>query len=275
MKKLQYDFEVAREPLRRLDGTPTEYDAIYRKRDGVQLAVVSKDYQLVTHREAVGFVEKLGEHWGQQVEWPVIETSNQGKRLWAKANLPGLKFRVLGEDYFPQMVVGNAIDKTRSFTLDFGLFKLICSNGARVLVKSLGQIQLTHYQQNINFKALEEELTFSLDTLKLEFKNIAGRLQAVQVSRKGLRELLTSKDFPVGFRAAVAHDLQEQKMVHFEWITTSNIQIPDPSSITMDKSFDALTLWNILTRISTHEVQSAAKRAEIEQAIAHRFITSE
>jgi len=43
-------FSVKREKLYRKDGTDTRYDALYRKDDGSQLSVVSRDYKLITHR---------------------------------------------------------------------------------------------------------------------------------------------------------------------------------------------------------------------------------
>ena len=54
--KLSYDFPIVRENLPNSVGKDTGFDAIYRKDSGVNLGVVSKEYKLITHKDAINSV---------------------------------------------------------------------------------------------------------------------------------------------------------------------------------------------------------------------------
>lgn len=66
-------FSVKREKLFRKNGIYTGYDSLYRRDNMTQLAVVSRDYQLVRHNDAVHFIrstlkqDRTGIEWGKDV----------------------------------------------------------------------------------------------------------------------------------------------------------------------------------------------------------------
>ena len=52
------NFKVIREELYRNDKTDIMHDVVYREDDGSQISIVSRDYQLVPHEDAINFIAR-------------------------------------------------------------------------------------------------------------------------------------------------------------------------------------------------------------------------
>ena len=138
--KLSYDFPVVRENLPNSVGKDTGFDAIYRKDSGVNLGVVSKEYKLITHKEAIDSVlRELGKRKFPPVTMVSEATSYNGARLFAtfclkKETRVGvtLRGRKVGDVVSPGFTVINSYDRTIKFDLRSYVLRLVCLNGAMV-----------------------------------------------------------------------------------------------------------------------------------------------
>ena len=260
--KDDYRYGIKREPLTRADGTDTQYDALYRSRDGFQLSVVSRDYQLITHAKAIDFVENTLEQSGIKAEPWRMALTNDGKRMLREYKLPGYEFDIPGDDgHIPTLKVGNSIDRSRSFLLDFGTYRKICSNGATAGVKVF-YVKISHYRDNIQFQPIGDELIENIAASIKNTKENAERLMQVS-AKKYMQELLTT--FPTQFLNWASEELVKEGAFTFKYEAKGGIQ--KPVAYMTAKDITAYALLQVLTAVATHRVQSNAKRAEIDKAI--------
>ncbi len=124
-------FTVKRERLHRTDRIDTGYDALYRADSGTQLSVVSRDYRLVKHRDAVDFVHHMLDDLGVKRKKIRIDLSRNGGKLFYEVQLPEYKFNAAdtgvkntaldgrpGKDEFvPRLIIRNSYDRTSSFSI--------------------------------------------------------------------------------------------------------------------------------------------------------------
>ena len=54
-------------------------------------------------------------------------------------------FIVEGKDEYPELLLSNSHDGTTSFTLDIGIFRLICANGMVIKSQDFGSMKVRHY----------------------------------------------------------------------------------------------------------------------------------
>lgn len=264
-----YRFPIEREPLLRGDGVDTRYDALYRADTGSQISVVSRDYQLITHEQAMDSVYGLLDAMGETHEDFRIATTNQGKRLFAEVKLPDRKFDVSGDGIMPSVIVENSLDKTKSFVARFGAYRLVCSNGAIVGTKVVN-IALSHYKENINMDKVLYAIEQGINHGQEFFVTKAREMIDAPAGEDLLQHFIEDEAFPVLFRYSVAQYMAEQRLADFGYKRTSNISKPvEVEGVRSDLT--KYVFWNVLTAVATHHVQSQRTRIAVDQAIARRF----
>ena len=264
-KALGYDYGVVRESLTRADGTDTQYDAIYREEDGQQLSVVSRDYQLITHKEAMDFVfDQLGS-MGIKYQTKRIDLTNQAKRMHYEIEFPEEEFDIPGDESTgtPTIKVQNSIDRSRSFNLGFGAYRVICTNGLTIGTK-LFSVAETHYLENIKFKEIGPFVRDGIDKVRIKMKDVAERLLS-ESADSYFRSIV--ENMPTLFVSMTAEELKNI----FEWevVVRGGIEIPNLDTIKMvQKGYTAYELLQVLTAVATHKVTSSLKRQQIDLQIA-------
>lgn len=254
-------FPVERERLVRADGSDTMYDAIWRKTDGRQLSVVSRDYQLVEHGRAVDFILEALRGHGVRVEPWRFALTNEGKRMLYEMRLPGYSFEVDKEDRHElTLKIGNSIDKSRSFTLDFGTWRKVCKNGAHVGVR-VYYVQESHYQNNIRFDPIGKELLNRMDDAVDVYRKRTEQLLQAEADRY-LTQLI--QEFPVLFVMSVTQELEGN--YEFERVAKGGLQAP--VDFRVKEAISAYALLQILTKVATHQVVSKARRIQLDQRIS-------
>jgi hypothetical protein len=168
-------FSVKREKLFRKDKTDTRYDALYRKDDGSQLSVVSRDYKLITHRQVVDFVHHTLQELDIKYRTSKSEVASNGAKMFHVIKFPDYKFNEAGngrgnstaldvknnrDDYIPTVTVKNSYDKTTGCDIDYGGYRIACSNGLVVGVR-IEKIHIIHFgKEDVNeqFQVFKEKL---------------------------------------------------------------------------------------------------------------------
>ncbi len=261
-----YDFRVDREQLFRKDGTDSVYDALFDKDTGEQLSVVSRDYQLVTHTEAVDAYHKVFDSMDESVEHYRFETMNRGKKFRGEFKLPNHEFDVAGDHFIPTLIAENSIDRTRSFISRFGLYRMICENGCVVPLIETQNIKIPHFQTNINLDEIGEQIKTGLFHMVDSFKNEHKHMNEAKYGKSDIQLFLEDEAFPVAFKIEVAQYMIDQKLATFETARTSNLF--KPVSVEDMDMINGYVWWNVLTAVSTHKIHSLNKRMKIDNAIA-------
>lgn len=191
-----WDFEVGRRPVL-FDSDPREigepsirivksHDVLYRKDTGAPLSVVSRRYALVTHKSVV---EACRAYFGSlTMSVPVreeIRITKGGARLMARWDFCELDIGKIQEKMAAGHrtntqsdinVVGlrvvNSLDESRRLVVEYGLYRLICSNWATIPIEGA--------QQQYSKRHVGE----------LSVANIGEYLKAGVASVNGLSELL-------------------------------------------------------------------------------------
>ena len=80
-------------------------------------------------------------------------------------------FIVEGSDEYPELLLSNSHDGTTSFTLDVGIFRLICSNGMVIKSQDFGSMKIRHY--GYDFSTIKDAVNDLME-------KIPGYLQQVE-----------------------------------------------------------------------------------------------
>ena len=206
-------FSIKRERLQRKDGTDTGHDALYRVDNGRQLAVVSRTYQLIKHREAVDFVHHVLDEVGIEKRRTRVELGPNGSRLFYEMQLPEHRFNAPAEtgvnntahdgtakrdEYVPRIVVTNSYDGSGPFGLLFGAFRMVCKNGL-VIGTRVQELRIRHRFNNIDFEEIREPLVANLENTIEGIRRTYATLNQEDGSQ-AFGELLTSEGMARKYR---------------------------------------------------------------------------
>jgi len=263
---MDYRFNVGRDKLYRADGVDTGYDALFNEDNGHQISVVSRDYQLITHAEAVDRMHSIFDSMGETVEDKKIHVMNNGRKLFTELQMKDHEFDVVGDSYSPTIIMENSLDKTKSFKVRFGLFRFVCSNGAIWAVNEAEKIDMPHFLNNVDFETIGDKIRINLDSLITQFSNDYRNMATKNLTEKMLVDFLKDEKFPIFFRIEVANMLIEEQLAEFEWEKVSNFE--KPVNISRMDAFNMCVWWNVLTNVATHKIQSTKKQIALSQQIS-------
>ena len=145
-----------------------KHKAIVDLATGKVFSIVSRDYRLIRHEDAIGFLEKairknpdLGAY--------VTTTSfyNDGGRMFHVFRFPGISVRIdQGDVVNLELHLFNSYDLTWPFIVLVGGFRLVCSNGL-VVGKKFYQFRRRHVF-SLEDVGLEADLGRSIDQFTLQ-----------------------------------------------------------------------------------------------------------
>jgi len=79
-------------------------------------------------------------------------------------------FMVEGRDEYPELLLSNSHDGTTSFTLDVGIFRLVCSNGMVIKTQDFGSMKVRHY--GYDFEAIKSAVTELMQSIPGYLKQV-------------------------------------------------------------------------------------------------------
>jgi len=273
-------FTVKREKLYRKDRKDTGYDALYRADNATQLAVVSRDYRLVRHRDAVEFVHHMLNDLGIRKRTIRSDLSRNGGKLFYEVQLPEYKFNAAEDgvrnsaldgiaakdEYVPRLIVRNSYDKSSSFSIIYGGFRFVCQNGV-MIGERVHEIRLLHRGEEIDFRELREpfieNIVATIDGLKATYKTL-NQVEGHPYFEMMLFEEAIAKKY----KRLMIDQMTSFEQVHYEKDEDGRLQ---PVGSRQRKEFTAYLLWSILTGIATHHVKSAQARFRMQQLVCQRF----
>ncbi len=260
-----HEFEIVREELHRGRGEDTNYDVIYRADSGEQMGVVTRQYQLITHKEAVDFVLETLDAKKIAVGESKINLIGKGKRMDCEIHLPGMRFAVRqGDEFDPKIVLRNGYDGWTSFGITTGVYRLVCLNGATVFVKD-SDARLKHFYKSVDFKALKEPLISSVQAIASTMMKGYEKLQRCE-GGSHLQIILKEPTIATKYKDKMLEDLSDYIQVKKD----EKGKILDVIAL---KFFSAYVLWNILTAIITHQIKSIQTRRDMSAIVARLFFS--
>lgn len=240
-----------------------ELVAVYKPSDKKILGVINQNQYLISHLEAHERVEAAITKAGLEAEVTQHRVLRNGARVFTHYRLPTYKLDIenpqLGtadpkepDTVVPEIIARNGYDGDIMFGLEWGLFRTVCSNGARVTI--IGKRNTPkNLMGDVDVDVIVGHVT---EFVELVQRDIFARIQEM-VNTK-------SEELPINIRAWFSN-LVSNKLVGCydeklkEELTRNNQLISE------------WTLFNIITGLITHEVTSYNRQRSLEQAAAKRF----
>lgn len=210
------------------------YRAVVRFDTGELLAVVSRDYELIPHKEVIELCDTY--YAGQDVSRKVKLTRN-GARMFASYIMKDMKVNIGTEDepdmVSPRVTITNSYDASMRIWVEAGAWRLVCTNGLKI-----GKTLIKRSRKHVGTEALDDLLDHLEETMEV-FNSVIPVWQ--QWGRETI--LLEEGDEIIG---NLGLPEKYTEMVKDEW-----------------RNADRNTLWNLynaVTYVMTHGTDVSVER---------------
>ena len=227
------------------------YKAIVNPQTGKLFSIVSKDYRLIRHEEAIEEVEKaivetqeLGRH--------EINTAfyNDGGRMLRTYRFSERSVEIVRGDLVnPELHLHNSYDTTWPFIVILGAYRLICKNGM-VVHEKLFQVKKRHVYE-LKKLYLKDQVSTALSRFQLQTEQWREWANRELTERTYLQVMNTMK-----FGKNATEEIENRVAQEADGCNTYGIPI--------------ISVWiffNILTWYITHRSVSLNHRVEMERRL--------
>lgn len=192
MNTKEIDFKVERKELFTECGIKVLRQALVRADTREVLGVVSPDYKVVTHKEALDKTLSVVEQF-EDLRFHSLQTTKGGARMYAKFEsekeyLIGRTDKNEPDNIKLNLILTNSYDGLLRYGFIIGAYRLVCKNGLRV-GKDLFAVRRKHTAglniDNIMYQARKAVRYFN-DTVLPNWKNMSNKRVIVE---KALEEL--------------------------------------------------------------------------------------
>jgi hypothetical protein len=240
-------------------------DAIRSTSDEKVLGTFKSDQYICPHINAIDRVESAFGEMNITPEVTDFQLLKNGAELYVHYRLPPALSINLGDNIpgvpgsdvlFPEIIVRNGYNGKTMFGLEYGLFRLVCSNGARALVMG-NRSTNKRYLGDIDVSVIVAGITEFCETLLVHLRN---RL-TIMVGN-------TAPELGTEVREFVVEHYSNKLINFFDQQT----EYAEQEAIEAGK--DGISEWqyyNICTFITAHMMESYARRRLSEIQIARQF----
>ena len=228
-----------------------KYKAIVNPDTGKLFSVVSKDYKIIRHEEAIDQVEKAINETPDLGKYEIeTEFYNDGGRMRQKYVFPDISVEIEdGDAVNPELQLFNSYDVTWPFILILGAFRIICTNGLIVGEKYLDirKRHVFHFDQI----DLKKQVSTALNRFNLQTAEWT-KWACQQLTEEAHTQVMEAMKFGKKAKEEVAERI-DREAKDFD-----------------DNDFPIMTLWiffNILTWFITHRTVSLNHRVEMERRL--------
>ena len=232
------------------------YKAIVDSNTGKVFSIVSKDYKIIRHEQAIEHIKSIiarNDHLGKYHN--EVNFYNAGGRMRCTFTFPGISAEIQKGDVVKlQLHLFNSYDLAWSFTIIFGAFRLVCTNGL-VIGNTIFHIKKRH--------------VYELDDLNIR-KNIATATKQFEKQAGKWMNLAQIPLHPTTYEKVM-------KSMKFGKGTTEEIRqrVDRDASGYNNEDFPVISLWafyNVLTWYITHRAVSLNHRVEMENRLRGAMI---
>jgi len=260
------DFRFTRESLiTQTSGALSGYDSIRNDSDSKILGVFKSSQHVCTHVQAVNKVEAAFGEMNLQPEITDFQLLKNGANLYIHYRLPEALSIDLGEGLpgvpgsdvlVPEIILRNGYDGRTTFGLEYGLFRLVCSNGMRTLV--------------VGNRATAKQFMGDVDIAVI----VAGIKEFCEVLLINLHNRLTA--MVANMSPTLQSEVREWIISHWSnrligvWDSQMEYAEKEASEAGKD-GVSEFQIYNACTFIITHMMNSYARRRLSEIQIAKQF----
>jgi len=232
------------------------HKAIVNADNGQVFAVATKRYNLIRHEQALDIAETAiakNPEFGQPE--PDIRLLDDGARLWATYRFPQTEYDIGGGDKVnPTIELMNSYDLGWSFSLRFGAYRLVCSNGL-VVGKTFVWYKHRH-TRGLELERIQQILCQGMEKYS----------EQVELWRSWLDKVTTSVDYErviegIGFNG------KEKEALHEEVEISSDIKLDDLRL----KTLSYWMFYNLVAQYVTHKVFNQIRRANMMARMSRLF----
>lgn len=271
-------FAVNEIPLVRVDGVETNLRALVNDATGDQLGIVTNQYKVFTHKQASDAVKDFLGGTGLRYESKVKDTASKGARFFETITFPGLAFNpsqgllsdaldskgLLVDTYIPTIQIRNSYDRSLGLSWNYGLYRVVCSNGMAVLVGGDEKLSFKH-SQIVNPDAVHQHLVSNLEKTVRIMEGAFTRLTG-QEGNSLLGSTLNS-NLSDRYKKLILEKLGDKLKIEGEFKDQEDgSQIWELSKVETDLS--SYAVYQVLTEVNTHAINNASERASNDRAIA-------
>ena len=236
-----------------------KYKAIVNPATDKVYAIVSKDYKLIRHEDAVWKIERIIDDYPDLGNYKTkTRFYNGGGRMCSTYRFYEKSIKIKsGDSVNPQLLLFNSYDTSWPFVVILGAFRIFCSNGL-VIGEKYMHLRKRHVY-DFNQMDIDKVVSTALKRLKLQtnqWKKWTSRELTVKTYGKVMKTMKFGKKSVAEIENRISREA---------------------SGVTDDK-FPVLSLWifyNILTWFITHRAVSLNHQVEMEKrlrsAMRHLF----
>ncbi len=280
-KCLNPNFKVIREELYRNDKTDIMHDVVYREDDGSQISIVSRDYQLVPHEDAINFIAQSLKNLNIKNEVSSIQLSNNGARLFYKITFPDYKFNAAEDisntaidgdenkdELVPTITLVNSYDRSLPFALKYGAFRFVCSNGMYI-GKMVQDEKIIHKYNNVNLDLMQKRLIENIEKTVFGIKKNIENLNQKD-GQYYFEIFMKDESIPNIYKLKMIEDMIDFVDVDMEKNKETNqIRIANYNE---KQTYSAYLVFCLLTDIATHFTKSIMVEHCLQKKIAKTFM---
>jgi len=215
---------------------------------GNVFAVVSKNYKLIRHEDVLDVVSRAirkNPEFGEPD--PEVRVMNAGARMWATFTFPETEFDIGGGDLVnPTIEVMNSYDTGWSFSVRFGAYRLVCSNGL-VIGKEFASYKHRHTKE-LNPVEIERILCAGMERYS----------DQVELWKRWVDKITMPDEYEHVVEGLGLHKAELEQLEQ---------QVEQQSDIVLsDLGIKTLRYWvfyNIVTALITHGVKDSIRRANL------------
>jgi len=254
-------FEYKREALfSATSKSDPSLDVIIKPSDGKILGVLGDDHYIIPHIEAVDRVEAALAKMNIQAEVTDFKLLNNGARLFVHYRPEGFSKDVTsGKDevdtIYPELILRNGYDDKTVFGLEWGLYRSVCTNGARVILQGermTKRISMGDTDIDVLMSRVE---TFGEKTIH----QVWARIQQMFLN--------SNPELPIKTRAWFA------EMATSKLLEAFDLELAKEEKLTADRQrkLNEWQVYNVVTNMITHQVGSYLRRRHMDMAAARHF----
>lgn len=265
------NFDVRREDLINSKGHDTSFDNIYKRSNGESLGVVSRDYQLITHDQALSQVINLLEKKKLPKIKPVrVRTTHNGSRMYAEfmlnrksdLGLSTVSDHKVGDTISPGFMITNSYDRSLKFGASSYIYRLACANGMVVQEDVFGEKK--RHTKGLDLDSMIERFVESFERFDEQIVPQVAALTDQFLSPTDLEKELN----------AVPSWIQNEAIQYLEegnWLQLESDEGRPQLELIKD-----ITRWDLLnsfTYVMSHSITTNPKTAmELNRRISERFL---
>jgi len=265
-----FNFPVEREESLNSQGFDTGFDNVFNASTGVNLGVVSREYKLVTHKEAIfNVVDTFKKNGLPGIEPVNVRMSGQGARMYAEfrfkqemeLGIHAVEDPKVGDIIAPGFKITNSYDRSIKYEISAYILRLICTNGATV--NDMLYSERKRHSKNLDIQQMVERFMEKFANFDRKVLPQVVALSRQQVNPVVLQEHLN--EVP-GFMQDEALDYLE----HHKFIKFNNTE--GTVELEMIKKMTSWDLLNTFTNTLSHSTTiSEERRNDLSHIVSERF----